>query len=187
MEKLIIIGGSAGSLDPLNTLLKALPSCHRHSLILVIHRQRNVPSVLDSLLSHVAHDAVTEPDDKTEILPGHIYLAPQNYHLLVEADGTIALEYSEAELYSRPSINVTMESASIAFGRKVTGILLSGANADGAAGLKKILSAGGEALIQDPEEALFPTMPEIARDLNPEARVLPLAALTAEIRHICSL
>ncbi len=167
-DKLVIVGGSAGSMQPLMSLLSRLPARFRAAIILVLHRQRNVPSNLHEILSHNCQTRVEEPEDKDPLLPGHIYLAPQNYHLLLEKDGSLALEYSEPVCFSRPSIDVTLQSAALSGVQNLLVILLSGANTDGALGIKAVLEAGGQALVQSPETAEFPAMPGGALVQNPE-------------------
>ncbi|SEW41066.1 chemotaxis protein CheB [Chitinophaga arvensicola] len=160
--RILVIGGSAGSMPVLSALMEAWPVPFHIPVVLVIHRLKNVKSELGVLLSD--HIQITEPEDKEQLLPGHIYLAPQNYHLLIEADGTISLDYSELINFSRPSIDLSFESAATAFGSAVIGILLSGANKDGAEGLCRIAAAGGTAIVQDPATAAFNTMPQAALD-----------------------
>ena len=115
---------------------------------------------------------VREPDDKEVIQPNSIYLAPQNYHLLVEADRSFSLDYSELVNYSRPSIDVTFESLAGVYGSRVLVVLLSGANDDGARGMEAILSNGGQAIVQDPATADYAAMPQAALERNPTALVL---------------
>ncbi|HEY8954553.1 chemotaxis protein CheB [Chitinophaga sp.] len=158
--KILVIGGSAGSMPVLTALIKELPVPFPMPVVIVIHRLKNVQSELSALLS--AEQKITEPDDKDSLLPGHIYLAPQNYHLLIEADGTISLDYSEPVNFSRPAIDVSFDSAVEAFGKKTLAILLSGANKDGAAGICRIAGSGGMAIVQDPLTAAFSTMPRAA-------------------------
>ncbi len=175
--KLVIIGGSAGSIPPLMSLLKCLPETFDATLILVLHRQRNTTSNLAQMLSQQLSRPVIEPDDKELLQPGRIYLAPQNYHLLVERTGTVALEYSELVRFSRPSIDVTLESAAELKNAACLGIILSGANADGTKGLEKLLAAGGKGWVQAPETAAYPVMPGEARQANPTAEALSIDAM----------
>ncbi len=171
----VVIGGSAGALGPLLSLLHAQCNPLPYAMLIVLHRMKNVPSVLKEILSSETDFPVVEPEDKQEIEPGRIYLAPQNYHLLTEPDGRFALEYSEPVAFSRPSIDVTMETAAWAFEKRVTGVVLSGANNDGTAGLDAILTAGGVGYIQQPDTAQYRTMPEEALAGNPGAQSLPVA------------
>lgn len=183
-NKLVIIGGSAGSMQPLITLLGALPATIEATIILVLHRQRNVSSRLVEIFSHYHKAPVSEPEDKEPLLPGHIYLAPQNYHLLLEAEGNFALEYSEPVCYSRPSIDVTMQSAALTGAdNNLLAILLSGANADGAAGIQAVLEAGGNAAVQAPALAEFPVMPEAALAQNPKLIGASLAEISGKLNQ----
>lgn len=167
---MIAIGGSAGSLPVLAALLEQLPASVGGAMMIIVHRLKNVTSDLDRLLSFKT--PIVEPDDKETILPHRIYLAPQNYHLLVENEEAFALDYAEALHYSRPSIDVSFASVAAVYGPRALGILLSGASKDGAEGLQRIIAAGGTGIVQDPESALFDTMPRAALELCPE--VLPM-------------
>ncbi len=171
IKNIILIGGSAGSIPLIFDILSALPGRLKIPMIIVLHRHKNVVSEFVEILErHAKNICIIEPDDKQPLLPANIYLAPQNYHLLIEQDFTFSLDYSELVNYSRPSIDVTFESAAHVFGNGVTGILLSGANSDGSAGMKKILEYGGEAWVQEPLTAEYPTMPQRAIELNPMAQ-----------------
>jgi two-component system chemotaxis response regulator CheB len=164
---IIVIGGSAGSIEVIMYLLKSLPKKFQPPVVLIIHRMKNTSSSLNDMLSKEAGvKNIIEPEDKEPIKRGRIYLAPQNYHLLVEQDHTFSLDYSEPVNFSRPSIDLSFESIAALFGPKTLAILLSGANKDGAAGLKKVIDKGGMALVQSPESAHYPAMPKAAIDLN---------------------
>ncbi|WP_234735907.1 chemotaxis protein CheB [Tellurirhabdus bombi] len=175
MEKpgVIIIGGSAGSLSPLTTILKAFPDHYCFSIIIVLHRMKNVVSEMDRILSMSRKGMkISEPDDKSPIREGCVYLAPQNYHLLIEEDRTFSLDYSELINYSRPSIDLTFECVANVYGKNAVAILLSGANNDGTAGMKHIIDKGGTALVQHPDSAEYATMPRAAMEKNAAAKVL---------------
>ncbi|UYQ94829.1 chemotaxis protein CheB [Chitinophaga horti] len=177
---IILIGGSAGSLQPVISILEQLPEDLRIPVVIVLHRLRNVQSEMDRLLS--VKKKITEPEDKEKILPGRIYLAPQNYHLMLEADDTFMLDYSELVNFSRPSIDMTFSSAAIAYQHKVMAILLSGANHDGAAGLCEIAAQGGTAIVQDPAEADFDVMPLAAIAMCDRARVMSIEDINLYIK-----
>ena len=169
---MIAIGGSAGSLEVIVYLLKSLPDGFQTPVVLIVHRLKNRTSRLDKMLSKEAGiQNIIEPEDKEPIQPGRIYLAPQNYHLLVEEDHTFSLDYSEPVNFSRPSIDVSFESIANIFRNKTLAILLSGANKDGAAGLSRVTEKGGLALIQSPETAQYPAMPQAGIAINSSARV----------------
>lgn len=158
----LIIGGSAGSLD---VLLKVLPQINRHldfPIIIVIHRKQGADSLLTDLLTHRTNLKVKEADEKEAIRDGYIYIAPSDYHLLVEKNFTFSLDYSEKVNYSRPSIDVTFQSASDVYGPSVVCLLLSGSNADGVNGLIFAKRNGGITLAQDPSSAQVAYMPEQA-------------------------
>ena len=160
---LLLIGGSAGSLE---VLMKLLPSLRRDldlSVVVVMHR-KNGESLLTDILSDKTSWIVKEAEDKDLIEPCTIYLAPADYHLLVEKDKSLSLDYSEKIHYSRPAIDVTFETAAEAYGGNLVAVLLSGANADGAAGLQKIKAAGGLTIVQNPAEASVSYMPQQAID-----------------------
>jgi two-component system chemotaxis response regulator CheB len=160
--KVVLIGGSAGSLDVLFKLLPRLRSDLKITIIIVLHRRSSGDSSLTELLASKTTLPLREVEDKDPILPGNIYLAPSDYHLLIEKDGTFSLDDSEKVNYSRPSLDVTFEAAADVYGRNVAGIILSGANEDGTAGLQAVKNAGGSAIAQDPLTAQMPFMPQNA-------------------------
>lgn len=158
----LVIGGSAGSLD---VLLKVLPNLHltiRFPIIIVIHRKQGTDSLLADLLSHRTSLKVKEIDEKEKIMGGTIYVAPSDYHLLIEKDFTFSLDYSEKINYSRPSIDVTFHSAADTYKDGLVCLLLSGSNADGVNGLISVKNHGGITLVQDPSSAQVSYMPEQA-------------------------
>lgn len=170
--KVIVIGGSAGSLSTLFEILKAVPQHVDVPIIIVLHRLRNVVSEMDKILSQYTNRLVVEPDDKDPLKKNVVYLAPQNYHLLVEEEGFFSLDYSEVVQYSRPSIDVTFESVATVYASGVLAILLSGANSDGTAGVAKILEKKGTVVVQHPDTAQYAFMPENAIDNNIDVKVL---------------
>lgn len=162
--KMVVIGGSAGSLSVLFEVLPALHSDIDATIILVLHRKYSADSSLSDLLSTKTLLPTKEIDDKDPILPGHIYLAPADYHLLIEKNHFFSLDVSEKINFSRPSLDVTFESAADTYGSSLTGILLSGSNDDGTAGLKAVKDAGGFIIAQKPETAQMAYMPQNAID-----------------------
>lgn len=164
-KKFIVIGGSAGSFQTILSLLEALPKNYPFPIFLVLHRLKNVRSGFIEALSIKSKITLIEPNDKDIIEAGNIYLAPANYHMYVEFDNTISLSIEEAVNHSRPSIDITFSSAAFSLKEKVIGILLSGANKDGAMGLRDIKQMGGIAVVQDPDDAQIQTMPQAAIDL----------------------
>lgn len=159
---LVVIGGSAGSLDVILQMLPFLKADLRLPLIIVLHRKISFDSALTDLFAGKTPLIVKEAEEKEELKAGVIYIAPADYHLLVEANHTLSIDYSERIHYSRPSIDVTFETAADAFGKGLVGILLSGANADGSEGLKTIRSLGGITVVQNPVTAEIPYMPQQA-------------------------
>ena len=158
----LVIGGSAGSLD---VLLKILPEINPNldfPIIIVVHRKQGTDSLLSDLLSHRTELKVKEADEKEKINKGYVYIAPSDYHLLIEKDYTFSLDYSEKINYSRPSIDVTFQTAADAYGEQLVCLLLSGSNADGVNGLISVKKNGGITLAQDPDSAQVTYMPEQA-------------------------
>jgi two-component system chemotaxis response regulator CheB len=158
-EKLIIVGGSAGSLQVILHILQHLPDDYPIPVLLIIHRAYSNDSMLLDLLGAKSNLAVREVEEKDKIISSCVYLAPADYHVLIEMDETFTLDYSEKLNYSRPSIDVSFISAAMVYGKSLIGILLSGANEDGAEGLKEIKEHGGHTIIQDPEDAMVNYMP----------------------------
>lgn len=167
-----IIGGSAGSL---NVLLRVLPDLDVNisfPIIIIVHRRQGADSLLAALLSARTKLIVKEADEKEKITTGTVYIAPSDYHLLIEHDETFSLDYSEKINYSRPSIDATFQTAAEVYKTELACLLLSGSNADGVNGLKSVKAWGGMALIQDPESAQVAYMPEQARQHVAIDRVL---------------
>lgn len=183
--KAFIIGGSAGSLD---VLLKVLPHVNvaiPFPIVIVVHRKHGTDSLLPSLLSTRTKLKVKEVDEKEKISAGTVYIAPSDYHLLIEKDETFSLDYSEKINYSRPAIDATFQTAAEVYQTKLICLLLSGSNSDGVNGLKTVKSWGGTALIQDPESAQVDYMPMQAK-LNVKIdHVLPIEAI-AEFINLLS-
>ncbi|ARK13144.1 chemotaxis protein CheB [Fibrella sp. ES10-3-2-2] len=180
----VVIGGSTGSLDVLLPVLAAIQPPLTVALIVVVHRKNTSSSGLADLLSLKTSVPVHEVDDKDELKPGNIYLAPADYHLLVERNGTFSLDDSEKVHYSRPAIDVTFESAADVYGAAAVGILLSGANADGTRGLNAIKQAGGLTAAQLPETALAAFMPQQAIANVAVDRVLDVPGLVQFLNEL---
>ncbi|MCF2443816.1 chemotaxis protein CheB [Dyadobacter sp. CY345] len=160
--KAVVIGGSAGSLSVLFEMLPNLRTNLSVAIIIVLHRKNSGDSSLSSLLSTKTLIPTKEVEDKDPLIPGNIYLAPADYHLLIEKKRSFSLDSSEKINFSRPSIDVTFESAADVFGPKLVAILLSGANDDGTEGLIAVKRAGGFVVAQKPESAQMPYMPQHA-------------------------
>jgi two-component system chemotaxis response regulator CheB len=159
--ELLVIGGSAGSLDVLIKLLPALRKDVNIAIVIVLHRN-DTESLLAEVLTDRMSKAVIDAEEKEPLQPGAVYIAPPDYHLLIEKDHTFSLDYSEKVNYSRPSIDVTFETAAEAYRAGCVGLLLSGANADGTNGLAAIKLKGGLTIVQQPAEAAMRFMPEYA-------------------------
>jgi len=177
--RIVVIGASAGAIEALSQILPKLPASFPLPILVVVHVPADRSNFLAPLFEAKCSLAVREADDKEPAQPGTVYFAPPAYHLLVEADGSLALSNEEAVQHSRPSIDVLFESAADAFGSGALGILLTGANADGAQGLKAIADAGGIAIVQDPASAYADAMPAAGRRASPTAHVLPLDGIAA--------
>ena len=158
----IVIGGSAGSLDVLLEVLPGLRAGFEIPVIIILHRKYYNGDILVNLLSAKTLLTVKEVEEKEFILPGYVYIAPADYHLLVEKDRTMSLDDSEKINYSRPSIDVSFESFAKCFKERLAGIILSGANADGTEGIKIIKEHNGITIAQLPDEATVSYMPQNA-------------------------
>ena len=157
-RSVLLIGGSAGSLEVIMVILQSLISRH-WAIIVVLHRKWAAESSLVEVLAARSNYRVKEAEEKEIIEPATIYIAPADYHLLIEKDRTLSLDDSEKVNFSRPSIDVTFESAAEVFGSQAVAIILSGGSADGAGGLRKIKEAGGLAIVQEPSSADVDFMP----------------------------
>ncbi len=158
----IVIGGSAGALDALGVILPALPAGLPVPVVIAVHMLASKPSGLPRVLQDVCALEVKEAEDKEPIAPGKVYLASPNYHLLVEKEHHFSLSVDEHVHFSRPAIDVLFETAAAAYGSALAGVLLSGANEDGAHGLATIKAARGTTVVQAPETATARAMPEAA-------------------------
>jgi two-component system chemotaxis response regulator CheB len=160
--ELLVIGGSAGSLDVILKILPALKTSLGVAIVIVLHRKSGGDYSLAELLGSRTKIKVKEIEDKQPLEKSCIFIAPPDYHLLFEKDRTLSLDYSEKVNYSRPSIDVSFESASEIFGASLACLLLSGANADGAKGLITVKQNNGLVVVQDPQTAESPYMPQQA-------------------------
>lgn len=160
--ELVVIGGSAGSLQVILDITRKLNKEIGFPILLVMHRKAQSVSILPTLLQQFSSMEVIEAEDKTEILKNKIYIVPADYHVLFEDKKNISLDSSEKINYSRPSIDVTFKSAAEIYGEGLVGVLLSGANADGVEGLEYIKKNNGRVWIQDPETAEVSYMPKHA-------------------------
>lgn len=183
--KVLIIGGSAGSLD---VLLKIFPSLEvpTFAIVIVLHRKHTDDNTLEELIAAKTKIPVKEVEDKVALESGYIYIAPSDYHLLFEKNGLLSLDTSEKINYSRPSIDVAFEAAADVYGESLVGMLLSGANADGTDGLIAIKKSGGTIIVQKPETADMPFMPNNALMNTSADYILDVSELLQLIARINS-
>jgi len=181
IPKAVVIGASAGAVEALLTILPDLPKDFPIPIFIVVHVPPDRRNVLAPLLEARCQITVKEAEDKETIIGGIVYLAPPDYHMLVEEEFSIALSSDELVNFSRPAIDVLFESAADAYGTGLTGIILSGANQDGAAGLAAVAKAGGFPIVEDPDGAYAPQMPGFALAACPTAKVTPLREIAAGI------
>ncbi len=172
--ELVAIGASWGGLDAVERVLGALPRDFGAAVVIAQHRRADGDGDrLAQLLAARCPLTVCDAEDKQSLDPGTVLVAPADYHLLVER-GSVALSVDAPEHYSRPSIDVLLATAADAYGERAAGVVLTGANADGADGLARIARRGGIVIVQDPETALRREMPDAALAATPDARVLAL-------------
>jgi len=174
--ELVVVGTSLGGLEALHVLLTALPKNFPASMAVVQHRHKNSENTLSFFLQQHSVLPLKEPEDKEVIVPGNVYLAPADYHLLVEP-GSFALSTEAPVEYARPSIDVLFESAADAYTKRVIGVILTGSNQDGAQGLAKIKARGGFAVVQEPATAFSRSMPEAAIAATKVDWILPLSEI----------
>lgn len=167
--KIVVIGGSAGSYNVIKKILGSLPADFPIPIVLCLHRLKDVRKGFVESLNLNSKMKVIEPNDKDMVKPGFVYLSPANYHLLIEPGRNFALSTEDDINFSRPSIDLTFETAGYAFRDKMAGIILSGANGDGAKGLYSAYKNGAYSIIQDPQNASFNTMPgEVLKHFSPD-------------------
>jgi two-component system chemotaxis response regulator CheB len=177
----VAIGASAGGVQALLHILPALPTGLPFPVLVVVHVPPDRSNALVPLFKSKCLVTVKEAEDKEPTVPGVVYFAPSDYHLLVETDGSLSLSSDELVNHSRPSIDVLLESCADAFGATAAGVILTGANEDGAVGLKAVADAGGVAIAEDPAEAFASTMPAAALRACPSARTMTLDAIKSYI------
>jgi len=186
--EIIVIGCSLGGMHALQTILSHLAADFCVPIVVAQHRHRNSNEGLPAFFRRSTKFNVVDADDKQWIEPSHVYLAPADYHLLVERNGDrgeLHLSCEDAVRYSRPSIDVLFESAADAFGAAVTGVILTGSNEDGARGARRIKESGGIVIVQDPLTAEAPEMPRAAVAAVKVDQVLPLEGIAAYLADVC--
>jgi len=179
----LVIGASAGGVEALLLLAECFGAATPFPLVAVLHLPAEGPNLLPHLLTDSSRLAVKEGEPWESPRPGTLYLAPPGYHLSIESDGSFSLSTEEPVHFSRPSIDVLFESAAAVYRERLIAVLLTGANADGADGLLRVRDSGGIALVQDPESAKSPEMPQAALKLLDPDCVLSLSDLATVLRR----
>jgi two-component system chemotaxis response regulator CheB len=186
-HELVAIGASWGGLDALRAILRDLPAELDAAVVIAQHRSPDShPTAMRDLLGAVARMRVIEAGDKDELRAGVAYIAAPDYHLLVEP-GLVALSTDEPVLYARQSIDVLFETAAESYRERCIGVILTGANDDGARGLARVVELGGTAVVEDPETARRDEMPRAALRATPSARAVPLAEIAPLLVDLCGL
>jgi len=187
MTDLVTIGASWGGLDAVRSILAMLPAELDAAVVVAQHRSpESHRTAFRDLLRSATRMQVREAADKDALRAGTVYIAPPDYHLLVDP-GSVSLSTDEPVQFARPSIDVLFESAAESHRERCAGVVLTGANADGARGLQRIAELGGITIVQDPEEAVRAEMPRAALLAVPEARVLPTAGIGPLLVDPCGL
>jgi two-component system chemotaxis response regulator CheB len=171
-SEVLLLGGSAGSFKLIFTIVKNFCADVNKTVIIVIHRKKNFLSEIEKLFAENSRMSLREISDKDEIRQNTIYIAPANYHTLIEKEKCFGLDVSDAVWYSKPSIDVTFESAAEVYKERCTAILFSGANQDGAEGMLKLRNYGALTIAQNPDEAEMPQMPAAAIEIKAAEYVL---------------
>jgi two-component system chemotaxis response regulator CheB len=179
-----VIGGSAGGISAVTTIVSALPASLPLPVVVVLHQSPGEPLGWVEYLGRHARLPVVEAEDKMPLSAGTIHCAPAGYHLLLETDGTLALSVDEKVNFVRPSIDLLFASAADAFGPALIGIVLTGANCDGARGLAEIAAAGGLIMVQSPRTAEWPAMPAAALQAAPQALVVDLEEFAEKLAEL---
>jgi two-component system, chemotaxis family, protein-glutamate methylesterase/glutaminase len=179
----VVIGASVGAIDALTSILPLLPAEFPAPVLVVVHVPADRKSMLADLFNDRCGMRVKEAEDKEIIEAGTVYFAPSDYHLLVEPDFSISLSSDEPVHYSRPAIDVLFETAADAYGDGLVGVILTGANRDGANGLRQVADEGGLALVQAPYTAEGQTMPNSALATCATARALTLPQIAEALNQ----
>jgi two-component system chemotaxis response regulator CheB len=180
-----VIGCSAGGLQALQQILPFLATDLGIAIVVVSHVGPDSVSLLPELMSHSCRLPVSEAEEREVVQSGRVYFAPANYHLLIEPDRTFRLSVDACVCHVRPAADVLFNSAADAYRHRLAGLVLTGANTDGARGLRAIADAGGICLVQDPETAMADTMPRAALMAVPDAKVLRLDSIPGVLATLC--
>jgi two-component system chemotaxis response regulator CheB len=184
--KAIVIGGSAGSFQGITKILSQLPKGFPLPIIMCLHRLKHVRNGFVEALSIKSTSEVTEPYDKEQVKRDHVYLAPSNYHMSIELGNNFCLSTEEMINNSRPAIDITLQSAAYVYKDKLIGILLSGANKDGAQGMKHIHDRKGLTIAQEPSECMIDTMPTAAMAVTEIDYVLKIDEIVSFLNELNS-
>jgi two-component system chemotaxis response regulator CheB len=183
----VVIGVSAGGVEALKVILSALPPSFPFPIAIAQHRDESSDSFLVEYLDRMSKVTVSEAEDKESLCAGHAYIAPAGYHLLIESDHSFSLSVDPRVNHSCPSIDVLFESTADTFRESLIGIVLTGANADGARGLKAIKARGGLAIVQDPNTAQVSAMPRAALEATPVDYLVDLQQIAPMLIGIATL
>jgi two-component system, chemotaxis family, protein-glutamate methylesterase/glutaminase len=182
--EVVVMGGSSGAVEAFSKILPELPPHFTIPIVLVLHISPDHPNCLVEVLRNRCRLAVKEAEDKEPLRASFVYVAPPNYHVLLERDRSLSLSVDDKVHFSRPSIDVLFESAAEAYGTAAAGVLLTGANEDGAHGLACLRAMGGATFVQAPETASIRTMPEAALRIDPQHRVVPLLEIALALGEL---
>lgn len=180
----VVVGSSAGGIKALSTVLESLPQNFPLPIVIVQHLHPNSNGYLVHILSGKSALRVKQAEEKEYITAGVVYIAPPNYHLLIEEDRSFSLSLEERVNFSRPSIDVLFDSAVYAYRHQLIGVILTGANSDGSSGLKKIKQVGGYTIVQDPDTAEADAMPRSAIMATQIDKILPVDKIGAHLLNL---
>ena|SRR3990167_7232665 len=184
-QQLVVVGASSGGLDALLTLLEALSPQYSVPMLVVLHQRANRESGVPAMLAGHTHMRVMEVEDKLSIEPGHLYVAPPNYHVLIEKEKLLSLSIEPPVNYCRPSIDVTLESAAFVYREGLVACILSGANQDGADGAREVKRRGGRVYVQDAAEAQVGTMPQAVAAAVSVDGMLAMGDMAGMLNRLC--
>ena len=184
IDKVVVVGASAGGLNALQVILSRLGGKRHFPILICKHLGVGDEKGMVRLLTQQTGVKVWLAQDKMQVRKGNVYLAPGNYHLQAEHDGTLSLSIDERVCHSRPAIDVLFETTADVYGDKVTAIILTGANRDGAAGVKAVKAAGGTVIVQSPESAEVGIMPKAAIETGCTDQILTLAGITKYLQKL---
>jgi len=182
-RELVVVGTSAGGIEALQRLLRSLPSNFDATLLIVLHTSSHGGSLLPEIFQRASWMPVTHPADGEVIRKKHVYVAPPDFHMIVEGNLLRVIQGPRENLH-RPAIDPLFRSAAASWGRKVIGVILTGLLDDGTSGLMVVRAQGGAAIVQDPATAMFSSMPESALEQVPDAQVLPLSGIPGALQAL---